>query len=170
MPASFTLTDVITAIAMLAAGAGVFYAARQLQLSQKSAREEFLLHLFELVQRYNPIHLRLEEGDWSASASEQEWMELNRYMGLIEHIKLLVDDRILNLRTVDRIFSHRVHAIVSNPAVRRRNLEDRKEIWKDFIELWRALESQPSFAAYSAFAMAEAAADDRLRTPAPGDS
>ena len=158
-----SVTELVTALGMIAAGVGVFYAALQLRMSQKAAREEFLLHMFELLQHFNPVHLRLQEGTWSDDESEEEWMELNRYMGLIEHIKLLIDDGFLSVRTVDRLFSHRVHAIVTNPSVRRRNLEERKEIWRDFHELWGALQSQPSYRAYEAFARTKAAGAQPLK-------
>jgi hypothetical protein len=157
-----SVTELITALGMIAAGVGVFYAALQLRMSQKASREEFLLHMFELLQHFNPVHLRLQQGKWTDDESEEEWMELNRYMGLIEHIKLLIDDGFLNVRTVDRLFSHRVHAIVSNPSVRRRNLEERRDIWNDFHELWRLLQSQPSYKAYEAFALARATRDESV--------
>ena len=58
----------------------------------------------------------------------------------------------LDVKTVDRLFCHRVHAIVACPAIRRRNLEERKDLWKDFIDLWSAIRACPSYQACESFA------------------
>ena len=136
--------EYLTAIGIILTGIGLIYTGIQLRRSRKIARSEFLLHMFELIQQYNDVHTRLTGGGWPdgriGPESHEEWMKVDRYMGLFESIQILIEDRIVDCETVDRLYSHRVAALVMNPIVYQRNLVDRKERWQDFSKLLRNLE------------------------------
>jgi hypothetical protein len=142
----------LTAAGLLLTGVGLLYAARQLRISRKIARGEFLLHLYELVQEYNPVHNELTgDGRWahetSGPESEEDWRQVDRYMGLLESLQILVEDGFLDLKTVDRQYGHRVVALVRNEAIRRRCLEERSYRWRDFISLVSGLKTQECYRA-----------------------
>ncbi|HXU36336.1 MAG TPA: hypothetical protein VN937_08215 [Blastocatellia bacterium] len=64
-------------------------------------------------------------------------------MGLFERIKVLVDDGIVDLATIDKLYGYRVFNIVANDVIRKGKLEgQRAEHWKGFIELWDALKDR----------------------------
>ena len=61
-------------------------------------------------------------------------------MGLFERVKALIDDKIIDLDTVNRFYGYRLFNIVDNEAIRKFKLEQEAEFWRDFIKLWRALD------------------------------
>jgi hypothetical protein len=140
----------LTAAGLFLTGIGLLYAARQLRISRKIARGEFLLHLFELVQNYNEVHYALtEDGRWANGVSgpktQEDWRQVDRYMGLLESLQILIEDGFLDLKTVDRQYGHRVVALVRNKAIQERSLKDRAYRWRDFTALVRGLEDQESY-------------------------
>ncbi|MCC6458009.1 MAG: hypothetical protein IT328_23845 [Caldilineaceae bacterium] len=134
-------------IGLFCTGIGLFYAGWQLRLSQKIARGEFLLHLDELFQQHQGIHVRLRPGgDYYTGeckpTTAEDWVAIEQYMGLFERIKMLVDDRIIDLDTIHRIYGYRVSNIVGNDTIRQVKLEQEKQSWRGFIELWQDLEKK----------------------------
>lgn len=144
--------DFLTALGLLLTGVGLLYAARQLRISRKIARGEFLLRLYELVQQYNDVHAALiGNGRWAngieGPRSDQEWARVDLYMGLLESLQILIEDGFLDAKTVDRLYGHRVVALMDNEVIRQRNLVDRGYRWKDFMVLLTALEKQDYYRA-----------------------
>lgn len=139
------LESVATAIGAVMAAAGLIYAGIQLRASRKIARGEFLLRLDELFHPYNEVHTQLRPGGaWAEGrggpTSVEEWVAVERYMGLFERIKTLVDDGIVGLDTVDKLYGYRVFNIAANAIIHQAKLVRESESWEDFIELWHALE------------------------------
>ena len=134
-----SLTDLLTATGIIITGIGLAYAGMQLRRARKIARSEFLLHLFELLQKYNEVHNHLTDKGWGdgrvGPESHEEWSKVERYMGLFESVQILIEDGIVDRETIDRLYSHRVAAIVKNPVIYKRNLVERKDRWQDFIKL-----------------------------------
>jgi hypothetical protein len=149
-------------------GFGLFYAARQLRISRKIARGEFLLHLYELVQQYNDVHAALTgNGRWmngTGPKSGDDRARVDRYMGLLESLQLLIEDGFLDAKTVDRLYSHRIVALMANGVIRQRNLVDQAYGWKDFTRLLRSLEKQDYYRAIRD----NEGGGDRLATGAEG--
>jgi hypothetical protein len=142
------LESIATAIASIIAAVGLIYVGKQLRESKKIARAEFLLRLEELFQEHTEVHTRLRPGgDWAdgskGPSTSEEWVKVERYMGLFERIQVLIDDRIVDLDAVDRFYGYRVLNIVDNPIIRQAKLEgERAKYWKNFIKLQRALEER----------------------------
>lgn len=140
-----SLETIAGLIGLFLTGVGLIYTGRQIQESRKIARGEFLLHLDELFQQHNDVHLLLRPGGDYAEGrrkpdSAQEWSAVERYMGLFERVKALIDDKIIDLDTVNRFYGYRLFNIVDNEAIRKFKLEQEAEFWRDFIKLWRALD------------------------------
>lgn len=68
-------------------------------------------------------------------------------MGVFERIQLLVERKILDIKTVDRLFSFRVINIVLNDHIRSEKLGEKAEFWPDFLELWKSLQGQKAWEA-----------------------
>jgi hypothetical protein len=135
-----TVGLLVSAIGLALNGIGLLRTA-------KVARNTFMLHFYDRVQKFNPIHLYLREG-WPQGAqgpsSAEEWNEVARYMGLFEGLWRLIQDKAYPRDRADLDYSHRIIALVCNPSIRQRFLDEGGEEsggWGDFIELWRCLES-----------------------------
>ena len=158
MPVDFL--GVATIIGLLLTVVGLIYAGIQLRESKRIARGDFLLRLDEMFRQHNEVHTRLRpRGTWadgtSGPVTAEDWIMVERYMGLFERIKILVDDRIVDIGTVYRLYGYRVFNITANDKIRigkrllkpkawkKLSPEERNSHgWKDFIELWHALEDR----------------------------
>lgn len=117
-------------------------------------RSEFLLHIYELIQSHNDLHSQLTgEGKWSTNNkvaslsdfSHEDLMKIDRYVGLFEGIKIIVEDEIIDSDIIDKLFSHRIAAIMSNKILAERYSGEKWKIFRDLIyildkcELYKSL-------------------------------
>jgi len=133
---------------LLVALGGFYYAGRQLLHSQRSAQGTFLLDLEELLRQHDDVHRQLDSPTgrkWLPS--DQDWPAIEAYMGVFERIQLLVERRILDIETVDRLYSYRVINIVLNDHIRSEKLGEKAEFWPDFFALWKSLQGQKAWEA-----------------------
>jgi hypothetical protein len=149
----------ISALGLILTAAGLFYAGRQYSNSQRVAEADFLLRLDELLfSQHDSVHKLLRPGGkWAdgagAPSSTEEWSMLESYIGMFERIKLMLDCGLLEIDAIERFFGYRVRNIVANhEIVKAKNLlafedwdqlsdrERNAHTWKQFIELWHALE------------------------------
>ncbi|HEY0152173.1 MAG TPA: hypothetical protein VGB92_09255 [Longimicrobium sp.] len=144
--------NVLAWLGALAALGGLLYTARQLRMAHRIARSEFLLHFYEMIQPYNDVHARLSPGgDWAdgrgGPVTPEEWFRVNRYMGLLEIMQVNIEEGLLDAKTMDRLYSHRVIALAQNPVIRQTNLVERAYRWSDFLRLQNSLSSHPCYRA-----------------------
>jgi hypothetical protein len=120
--------------------------AEQLEANKRSTQGGFLLAFDQMLDRYDPVHKKLRPGgEWAAAEIQlgpDEWAEIERYMGLFERVKILIDDGFLDLETFDYLYGYRVRNIEANPTIKREKLVRRAWGWKHFIELSEALKKQ----------------------------
>jgi hypothetical protein len=142
------LQNIATVIGLVMTGIGLLYAGIQLRASKKIARGEFLLRLDEMFQQHREVHTHLRPGGiWAGTgkgpASVENWVAVEKYMGLFERIKVLIDDGIVDLATIERLYGYRIFNIVANDVIRQAKIEgEAKEYWQDFIELYQTLEKR----------------------------
>lgn len=132
-------------VGLLLTGFGLIFTGRQLRESKLIARGDFLLRLDDMLQQHNEVHTCLRPGGiWAESKhgpqSPEEWIAVERYMGLFERIKILIDNGSIDLPIVDRLYGYRVFNITANSVIRKAKLEDEAASWSDFIDLWLALQ------------------------------
>lgn len=140
---SFETGAIIIGLAMTAIG--LIYTAHQIKEARKVTRGQFLLHLDELFQQHYEVHLALRPGGkWknhnSGPQFAKDWAAVDKYMGLFERINILVNDGIVDIDTIDKLYGYRVHNLVRNPIINQAKLVEAAEDWQDFIELWHKLE------------------------------
>jgi hypothetical protein len=128
---------------LLLAMGGFYYAGRQLLHSQRSAQGAFLLDLEEVLRQHDEVHRKLDSpGGREWAPSDNEWPAIEAYMGVFERIQLLVERKILDIETVDRLYSYRVINIVLNEHIRSEKLKKKAAFWPDFFKLWKSLQEQ----------------------------
>lgn len=149
----------IPALGLLLTAAGLFYAGRQYRNSQRVAEADFLLRLDEMLfSQHDAVHRFLRPGGkWadgaSAPSSAEEWSMLESYIGMFERVKMMLDCGLLEIDSIERFFGYRISNIVANheivEAKRLHAVDDWIKLghrvrdahpWKEFIELWHALE------------------------------
>lgn len=141
--ATITTSVLTVAIVAIAVIAGV-YTKEELETGQKIARGDFLLRLDEAFMHHKDVHANLAPGgDWHRGANGPKFpndtFPVSSYMGLFERIKVLVDEGIIKIDTVDRLYSSRFFNILRNPTIYQSRLVANTSEWRDFIELWKAI-------------------------------
>jgi hypothetical protein len=151
-----SLTDwaglAIALCGLLVALGGFIYAGRQLLHSQRSAQGTFLLDLQEVLRQHDDVHRKLDSDageHWAPS--DDEWPAIEAYMGVFERVELLVENKILDIETVDRLYSYRVINIVRNDRIRTEKLVEKAEFWPDFFRLWESLQGRKYWEANLAY-------------------
>ncbi|HEV2802059.1 MAG TPA: hypothetical protein VGW12_16410 [Pyrinomonadaceae bacterium] len=141
-------TDVISAAGAVLTGIGLIYAGRQVRLARKTARSQFLIQVYQLMEHHNEVHARLTGLGWTDGRDEpqtvDEWIKVGRVLGLFEYIQILVEDKFIDLDTVDKLYSYRLFHLVNNKAIRDRHLTGGKG-WDGVIKLWKELQNRRMF-------------------------
>lgn len=135
------LADILTIIGSLLTGIGVLYAAHQVRLARRTARAQFFMQLDAMFQHHTEVANRLRT-DWRTGgpATVEDWIAVENYMLLFEHVQLLIEDGIFDLHTFDRLYGYRLFYVTENSIIRKHKLEERCDQWVHFITLWRSLE------------------------------
>lgn len=117
---------------------------RQLRQDRSAVFGNFLLNLDQMMQSHQKTHLRLrpggegeESGKWPVT--QEDWADVDAYMGLFERISVLIDKKVLDAETVNRLYGYRVENIVQNQEIREAKLDDEEDDWADFINLCEKL-------------------------------
>lgn len=123
---------------------GLIYTAEQIRRAKKVSQADFLLKLDEQLRNYDDVHRKLRPGgEWSTKGTglqtAQEWVPVEKYMGLFERVHILVDSGIISLKIIKRFYGYRVSNIVANEVIRQKKLVERKDYWIDFIHLAESL-------------------------------
>lgn len=141
-------TDIITAAGASLTAAGLVYTAIQVRRAQRTARSQFLLQLYQMMEQHNDLHLKLTGLGWpdgrTGPESAKEWMQVGRALGLFEYIQILVRDRIIDIDTVDQLYSYRLFHLVNNETIKERHFGSQGR-WDGVVQLWKALEGKKNF-------------------------
>lgn len=141
---------IVSALGVVGAIVGLWYAGNQLHASRLSARGTFLLDLDEAFLRHLDVYSRLRPGDdgqspgsWAEPGhgpdTAAEWMAVEQYMGLFERIEVLIEGGVLDAGITNRLYGYRVRNIVANDRIRNKLLVDGAAGWTDFLSLVRRL-------------------------------
>ncbi|MCB9102631.1 MAG: hypothetical protein H6633_00065 [Anaerolineales bacterium] len=80
----------------------------------------------------------------SGPTSPADWVAVEKYMGLFERVKVLIDNGLVDIDTIDKLYGYRVINIVANKVIYHKKIKDEAEAWQKFIELWHALKKNHS--------------------------
>ena len=113
--------------------------AYQMRSTAKISRAQFWLELREMFAKHNDIHVKLRPGgEWhksKTSPSEGEMPKVEEYLGLFEHCKEMLDEKLIDWNTFKNIYAYRIDNILANPIIVREKLNKQKDGWKIFLEL-----------------------------------
>lgn len=136
--------EILTLAGFLLTFIGLVYTAEQIRRARKITLADFLLKLDDQIRNYDEVHSKLRPGgEWSKSSagpqSPEDWIPVEKYMGLFERIQVMVESGIVPINTIKKFYGYRVTNIVSNEIIKQNKLENRAENWEDFINLAKAL-------------------------------
>ncbi|MFB3092291.1 MAG: hypothetical protein ACE1ZD_03730 [Dehalococcoidia bacterium] len=99
-----------------------------------------------MLSDYQEIHIKLRpSGEWYESEvrpGKDDFPEVEAYMGLFEHFKILLDKGLLDWETFIRIYAYRVRNIMANKSILNEKLVKHAGGWGDFIDLVLELEER----------------------------
>jgi hypothetical protein len=132
-------------ISALAATVGLIYTARQIKHHTEISRAQFWLELRMMFAQHDMVHINLRPGgEWSngnaGPCGTSDWARVEAYMGLFEHCEAMLDKKLIDLETFERIYLYRLHNIVSNKVIVEAKLKRESQHWRLFIRLLERLE------------------------------
>jgi hypothetical protein len=148
LPLASSLGDIGSIVGAVVAVIGVPLLLLQLHRGRATTEGQLLLTLVELGDEHKAIHARLRSHNakwWASTGSapnNEDYAELEAYMGFFERIWVLVDNGSLKLGIVDSLYAYRVANIIRNRYIRTKKLIELASGWAKFIELWRELYRQ----------------------------
>jgi len=135
--------DVITMVGVLIAAVSLTFTAINTKLTLRADRARFWLDLRERFGKHDVVHRRLRPGgpwaDGSGPDTEEEWAEVEAYMGLFEHCEVMLQQRLIDEETFSEIYAYRLNNIIANDIIRREKLVHRAEGWQRFLALLKRM-------------------------------
>ncbi|HTH13269.1 MAG TPA: hypothetical protein VMB23_02660 [Spirochaetia bacterium] len=132
-----TVADIASVILALSGTLSLLYIARQLAVSQRQAKGQFLLALDDRFSQSRAILARFV-ADPNFSPQGEEWPQVWALMSIFERLNIMVEDRIVDIAIVDRLHGYLLLGLVANDAVFER-LKTTAAEWQDFIDLCHAI-------------------------------
>lgn len=143
------LADILSVIGLSLTGFGLFYAGMQLRDSRKVSKSQFMLELYKIIDEHNELHLELTKQGFANGTfqprTDEEWLRIGRLMGLFEHINSLEKSGIIDIRTIDKLYSYRIIPLVKNEHIYDKHIDPNTKSWLGFKELLYKLDEQPNF-------------------------
>ncbi len=115
----------------------LIYISRQVNATRLQTKGEFLIALDRQLQDYTRVALELIRNR-QMSPTTDEWLEIVGYMGVFERMNIMVEDGILEINMVDRLYGSRLILLLSNNEISEMVRESGGE-WRDFIHLCRLI-------------------------------
>lgn len=146
-----SVSALVALVALLYVGSQVRLAREQRsatveanEAAERSVRGQFLLHLDEAFASHGAVHRNLMPGlgAWSDEAegpAGHELPDVTAYMGLLERVMIMIDNRLLDADIVSRLYGYRVANICANRKVVASTLAETPDDWTDFLRLVRLL-------------------------------
>lgn len=158
-PQSVNLANWITAIATTVLAFGVYGAQKQISINSEQIRVTQQTALAEMMidygrvlldtDKYVAVHKYLSDGGkWYRSAAgpetTEDWEMTHRYVGHLEQVESWRQNGIIDLRTIDNFYSHRIAKIYNNNVLHEYLINENPDQWKLFNSLVEILKTMPS--------------------------
>jgi hypothetical protein len=136
-----TVESVVTIVGVIVAALALGVTAYETQMNTRTNKASFWLELRKMFAEHNEVHWNLMTGGaWHASDLEPqpgpEMRKVEAYMGLFEHCKEMLDDKLIDRKTFENVYAYRIDFILANGSIVRQELSGPyREGWKTFVAL-----------------------------------
>ncbi len=132
--------NIATILGLFIATIAISVTAWQVRKNTLVNQAQFWIELEKMFSTHDKVHLNLRPGGkWcngnSGPKKTEDWGQVEDYMGLFEHCKIMLSKKLIDKQTFESIFSYRLNNIVANKAIVKAKLIEEKESWKDFRSL-----------------------------------
>jgi len=122
-PDAWTVAGAISQIVgSVVAALGIIYIALQIRDARRFTRAQLLNELEKESKDYRHAY-QLITGEWKAdrevNPQEDQLYEFFECLGFFERIKLLLDNKVINMPTIDIIFGYRFFLLINNPHIQK---------------------------------------------------
>jgi hypothetical protein len=112
------VSTIVGSLAIVVALFGLFVAGRQLSTSFKATRVQTLLALDDAFSRYRGLRDRIRlERSWQP-ASDAEWVELHRYLSVLDRAALALRDGLIDPKTGMNAYGTALDYVAANAKLR----------------------------------------------------
>jgi hypothetical protein len=140
---TMSVTDVVAAGGLVVTAVAAGAAVRQLRDAKEIARWQFMLAVDESLERFDELRHTLAVGK-----TPQERHLVQRYVGALERIGLLLEEGHISLERVDELYGSRLEKLLRNDGELVRFVVSKPTSWHGFIYLWAQIrERRPSLPA-----------------------
>jgi hypothetical protein len=126
-----TWADVATIIGTLGIGVaivGLLVAGRQLSASVRATRMQTLLALDDAFSRYREQRDRIRVApDWQPD-TDSEWVELRRYLSVLDRAALAMDDHLIDPKTGMNAYGTALDHLAANASLRD-YVREKSDVW-----------------------------------------
>jgi hypothetical protein len=116
----------------------LIYVSRQVRVSRLQTKGQFMLALDEQLKPFASITLALANKQVPFTPQSQDWFQVWSYLSVFERMNIMVEDGILDVAMVDRLYGFRLAAILGNDDVFKMVQQAGGE-WQDFIHLCKVV-------------------------------
>ena len=101
---------------------GILFIAWQVSDSRRFTKSQLLNDLEKESKEYRHVYMMIT-GPWrtaeEVSPQEEQLYDVFDCLGFFERVKILLDNRVIDMQTVDRLFGYRFFLLVNNPHVQK---------------------------------------------------
>jgi hypothetical protein len=101
---------------------GILFIAWQVSDTRRFTKSQLLNELEKGSNEYRHAYMMIT-GPWRTeeeiSPHEEQLYDIFECLGFFERIKILLDNRVIDMQTVDRLFGYRFFLLVNNPHVQK---------------------------------------------------
>jgi hypothetical protein len=133
------IADIATIVGVALALTGALFAYRQLKAATAASESGSILALDEAFARFEGVRRKINMNE--AFKTQDERVELLRYLALWERLGLLVDNRTVKLSLVHEIYGSRFEELLKRDEPKQ-IVTDTPRGWRNFIALWRRFHSE----------------------------
>lgn len=147
-----TLGDYATLIIAIATTASLIYISRQVNVTRQQTKGQFLLALDEQIEKNRQVVGQIVNETGFVPVGE-DWFKVWQVMSVFERMNIMLEDHILDIGVVDRLWGFLLVSIVGNDEIFKR-LEATGGEWQDFVDIsyavadHRAKRNDPNDAAF----------------------
>ena len=118
------IAQIVGAVGLLLAVAGLWIAWRQLDKARKATRGQMILAIDEALSRYDDIRDEARDPAWNPpprnandDESKKKRRRVHQYMGVFERIEHLLSDASIDLETVNEFYGRRAEYLLRSEGV-----------------------------------------------------